>query len=47
MQGWRGEIIGKTFRRLLSGDAAIRVANVRKEQPLEFIDLDDDPQVGQ
>lgn len=46
MQGWRGEIIGKTFRRLLSGEAAIRVANVRKEQPLEFIDLDDDPQVG-
>jgi ribonuclease D len=41
LQGWRGEIIGKTFKRLLSGEAAIRVANVRQEQPLEFINLDD------
>lgn len=40
LTGWRGEIIGKTFRRLLSGEAAIRVANVRKEQPLEFVELD-------
>ncbi|WP_182868521.1 ribonuclease D [Rhodopirellula sp. JC639] len=40
LTGWRGEIVGKTFRKLLSGDAAIRVANVRKEQPLEFVELD-------
>ena len=40
LTGWRGEIIGKTFRKLLSGEAAIRVANVRQEQPLEFIELD-------
>ncbi|MEO1527364.1 MAG: HRDC domain-containing protein [Planctomycetota bacterium] len=38
LQGWRGEIVGKTFRRLLNGEIAIRVANVRKEQPLEFVD---------
>ncbi len=40
LTGWRGEIIGKTFRKLLSGEAAIRVANVRREQPLEFVELD-------
>lgn len=40
LTGWRGEIIGKTFRKLLNGEAAIRVANVREEQPLEFIELD-------
>ncbi|MCD0458814.1 ribonuclease D [Roseiconus lacunae] len=40
LQGWRGEIVGKTFRRLLKGEAAIRVADVRQEQPLEFIELD-------
>ncbi|MEL6104840.1 MAG: HRDC domain-containing protein [Planctomycetota bacterium] len=39
LQGWRGEIIGKTFRKLLNGDIGIRVANVRKEQPLEFVDV--------
>ncbi|QDV84527.1 HRDC domain-containing protein [Stieleria sp.] len=40
LTGWRGEIVGKTFRKLLSGHAAIRVADVRKEQPLEFVELD-------
>ena len=40
LQGWRGEIIGKTFRKLLNGEIAIRVANVRKEQPLEFVDIE-------
>ncbi|MCA9140992.1 MAG: HRDC domain-containing protein [Planctomycetales bacterium] len=40
LTGWRGEIVGKTFRKLLSGEAAIRVANVRREQPLEFVELD-------
>lgn len=40
LSGWRGEIIGKTFRKLLAGKAAIRVANVLQEQPLEFVELD-------
>ncbi|MEM6474394.1 MAG: ribonuclease D, partial [Planctomycetota bacterium] len=38
LQGWRGEIIGKTIRRLLSGEMAIRVADVSEEQPLEIFD---------
>ncbi len=46
LQGWRGEIVGKTFQKLLSGQAAIRVANVRKEQPLEFIDLPNSDEAG-
>lgn len=37
LQGWRGEIVGKTFRRLLAGELAIRVADVKESQPLEFI----------
>ena len=40
LNGWRGDIVGKTFRKLLQGEAAIRVADVRREQPLEFIELD-------
>ncbi|MDC0279165.1 HRDC domain-containing protein, partial [bacterium] len=38
LQGWRGEIVGKTFRRILDGELAIRVADVSETQPLEFID---------
>ncbi|MGI9472449.1 MAG: ribonuclease D [Rubripirellula sp.] len=38
LKGWRGDIVGKTFRRLLSGELAIRVANVKETQPLEFIE---------
>lgn len=37
LKGWRGEIVGKTFRQLLAGDLAIRVADVTETQPLEFI----------
>lgn len=37
LQGWRGEIVGEPFRQLLSGELAIRVADVREPQPLEFI----------
>jgi len=37
LQGWRGEIVGVPFRELLAGRLAIRVANVRENQPLEFI----------
>ena len=38
LKGWRGDIVGKTFRQLLAGDLAIRVANVKETQPLEFIE---------
>ncbi len=38
LQGWRGEIVGKTFRRLLKGEVAIRIADVKESQPLEFIE---------
>lgn len=38
LKGWRGEIVGKTFRRLLHGEVAIRIADVREPQPLEFIE---------
>jgi ribonuclease D len=38
LQGWRGDIVGAPFRRLLAGELAIRVADVNEEQPLEFID---------
>ncbi len=38
LQGWRGEIVGKPFRRLLAGELAIRIADLRESQPLEFIE---------
>lgn len=38
LQGWRGDIVGKTFRKLLAGELAIRVADVKETQPLEFIE---------
>lgn len=38
LKGWRGEIVGKTFRRLLKGEIAIRIADVSESQPLEFIE---------
>ncbi len=41
LQGWRGDIVGKSFRRLLAGDLAIRIADVTEEQPLEFIEVSD------
>ncbi len=37
LNGWRAEVVGKSFRDLLAGKLAIRVADVRSEQPLEFI----------
>jgi ribonuclease D len=40
LRGWRGEIVGKTFRRILSGQLAIRVADVTEPQPLEFIEAE-------
>lgn len=38
LKGWRGEIVGATFRKILAGELAIRVANVKETQPLEFIE---------
>ncbi|TWU55809.1 Ribonuclease D [Rubripirellula reticaptiva] len=40
LKGWRGEIVGKTFRRILAGELAIRVADVTETQPLEFIEAE-------
>ncbi len=40
LHGWRGEIVGKSFRKILKGELAIRVADVTESQPLEFIDVD-------
>jgi len=39
LKGWRGEIVGKSFRKILRGEMAIRVADVNESQPLEFIEL--------
>ncbi len=39
LKGWRGDIVGTPFRELLAGRLAIRVADVRESQPLEFIPL--------
>lgn len=38
LKGWRGEIVGKTFRRILAGELAIRVSDVTENQPLEFFE---------
>lgn len=40
LQGWRGEIVGKSFRDLLAGKLAIRIADVDEDQPLEFFDCE-------
>jgi ribonuclease D len=37
MAGWRGQVVGKSFRDLLEGRLAIRVDNKFDEQPLEFV----------
>ncbi len=41
LRGWRGEIVGRSFRKLLAGELAIRVADVSEAQPLEFIEVDE------
>ncbi|MGB0595679.1 MAG: ribonuclease D [Rubripirellula sp.] len=38
LKGWRGEIVGKTFDRLLAGELAIGIADVKDRQPLHFIE---------
>ena len=40
LKGWRGEIVGKTFRRILAGELAIRVVDVKENQPLEFFEVE-------
>jgi len=38
LQGWRSEVIGKSFRELLTGKLAIRVFDKHADEPLEFIE---------
>ena len=40
LKGWRGEIVGKNFKKILDGKLAIRVADVTEDQPLEFFDCE-------
>ncbi|TWT75190.1 ribonuclease D [Allorhodopirellula solitaria] len=40
LEGWRGDIVGKNFRKILAGDLAIRVADLSEDQPLEFFDCE-------
>lgn len=39
LKGWRGKVVGKSFRDLLDGKLAIRVTNKYDDQPLEFVNL--------
>ncbi|TWU10122.1 ribonuclease D [Allorhodopirellula heiligendammensis] len=40
LQGWRGDIVGKNFRKILAGKLAIRVADLTEDQPLEFFNCE-------
>lgn len=40
LEGWRGDIVGKNFRKILAGKLAIRVADLDEDQPLEFFDCE-------
>lgn len=40
LEGWRGDIVGKNFRKILAGKLAIRVADLEEDQPLEFFDCE-------
>lgn len=40
LKGWRGDIVGSSFKKILNGKLAIRVADVTEDQPLEFFDSD-------
>ncbi len=42
LQGWRGKIVGEPFRQLIQGKLAIKVANPRENQPLEFVPVGSD-----
>ncbi|MEM6687892.1 MAG: HRDC domain-containing protein [Planctomycetota bacterium] len=39
LKGWRGEVVGKTFKRLLDGELAITVDDVNADQPLAFVEV--------
>ncbi|NMC18833.1 MAG: ribonuclease D [Thermogutta sp.] len=41
-QGWRRELIGDLFDRLLSGKAAIRIRDAKSDHPLEFVEIPDE-----
>lgn len=41
LRGWRGKIVGEPFRAMLEGKLAIKVADPRASQPLEFIPIAD------
>lgn len=43
LEGWRGEIVGTSFKKILNGKLAIRVADVTEDQPLEFFDCETMP----
>ncbi len=43
LEGWRGDIVGKNFRKILAGKLAIRVADLSEDQPLEFFPCDESP----
>ncbi|MEM1070489.1 MAG: HRDC domain-containing protein [Planctomycetota bacterium] len=38
LKGWRGEIVGKTFDRLLAGELSIGIADLNDPQPLKFFE---------
>ncbi len=40
LEGWRGDIVGNNFRKILAGKLAIRVADLNEDQPLEFFDCE-------
>lgn len=40
LEGWRGDIVGTSFKKILDGKLAIRVVDVNEDQPLEFVDSD-------
>lgn len=46
LQGWRGDIVGKSFEKILDGKLAIRVADVTEDQPLEFFDCEASSELG-
>lgn len=40
LKGWRGDIVGTAFRKILRGELAIRVADTSEQQPLEFVECE-------
>jgi ribonuclease D len=42
LQGWRADVIGRSFQDLLSGRLAMRIASIHDDQPLELFELEDE-----